>query len=121
MRWHTLHAPVGAMDATAFENAEMAKIGMPATIVPRYRSTYFQHVFAGGYSAGYYSYVWAEVLDADAFEAFKARGIFDAATAKAFRTNILEKGGSEDAMTLYVRFRGQQPSVEPLLERRGLE
>ena len=121
MRWHTLKAPVGDLDPTAFENDVMAKIGLPATIVPRYRSPYFQHVFAGGYSSGYYSYVWAEVLDADAFEAFKAKGIFDPATARAFRTEVLEKGGSEEAMDLYKRFRGQEPSVEPLLERRGLK
>jgi peptidyl-dipeptidase Dcp len=121
MRWHTLQTPVGTIDATAFENEAMAKIGMPATIVPRYRSPYFQHVFAGGYSAGYYSYIWAEVLDADAFEAFRTKGLYDPATAKAFRTNILEQGGSEDAMTLYKRFRGAEPSVEPLLERRGLK
>lgn len=121
MRWHTLEAPVGAIDPQAFERAAMTEAGLPATIVPRYRSPYFQHVFAGGYSSGYYSYVWAEVLDADAFEAFKAKGVFDPATARSFRTNILEKGGSEEAMTLYVRFRGQEPSVEPLLERRGLK
>jgi peptidyl-dipeptidase Dcp len=119
MRWHTLKAPVGAVDATAFEDGVMKSIGMPATIVPRYRSPYFQHVFAGGYSAGYYSYVWAEVLDADAFQAFKEKGLFDPATAKGFRT-LLESGGSEEAMTLYRRFRGREPSVEPLLERRGL-
>ena len=94
---------------------------MPAQIVPRYRSPYFQHIFAGGYSAGYYSYIWAEVLDADAFQAFKEKGLFDPATARSFRTNVLERGGSEDAMTLYVRFRGKEPSVEPLLERRGLK
>jgi peptidyl-dipeptidase Dcp len=88
--------------------------------VPRYRSPYFQHVFAGGYSSGYYSYIWAEVLDADAFEAFKEKGLFDAATARSFRANVLERGGSEEAMTLYVRFRGKEPSVEPLLEKRGL-
>jgi peptidyl-dipeptidase Dcp len=121
MRWHTLAAPVGALDPTAFERETMAKIGLPASIVPRYRSTYFQHIFAGGYSSGYYSYIWAEVLDADAFEAFKANGLFDPATARSFRTNILEKGGSEDVMKLYVRFRGHEPSVEPLLARRGLQ
>ena len=90
-------------------------------IVSRYRSPYFQHIFAGGYSAGYYSYIWSEVLDADAFEAFKEKGIFDPATAPSFRKNILEKGGTEDAMALYKRFRGREPSVEPLLEKRGLD
>jgi peptidyl-dipeptidase Dcp len=120
MRWHTLQAPVAGLDPTAFEHDAMTALGLPREIVPRYRSTYFQHIFAGGYSAGYYSYVWAEVLDADAFAAFKEHGIFDPATARSFRTNVLERGGSEDAMTLYERFRGHAPSVEPLLDRRGL-
>ncbi len=121
MRWHMLAAPVTNLDVAAFERDAMAAEGLPSTIVPRYKSTYFQHVFAGGYSSGYYSYVWAEVLDADAFEAFKEKGIFDPATARAFRTQVLEKGGSEDAMLLYERFRGRKPSVEPLLVRRGLK
>ncbi|HSD67192.1 MAG TPA: M3 family metallopeptidase, partial [Vicinamibacteria bacterium] len=120
MDWHTL-AEAKEKDATAFEKASMERIGMPAPIVPRYRSPYFQHVFAGGYSSGYYSYIWAEVLDADAFQAFKEKGLFDPTTARSFRTNVLERGGSEDAMTLYVRFRGREPSVEPLLEKRGLK
>ena len=120
MDWHTLAEPK-EQDATAFEKASMERIGIPARIVPRYRSPYFQHIFAGGYSSGYYSYIWAEVLDADAFQAFKERGLFDPATARSFRTNVLERGGSEEAMTLYVRFRGKEPSVEPLLEKRGLK
>ncbi|MCU0294318.1 MAG: M3 family metallopeptidase, partial [Thermoanaerobaculaceae bacterium] len=101
----------------------LARMGMPRTIVPRYRSSYFQHIFGpgGGYSSGYYAYIWAEVLDSDAFAAFKEKGLFDQATAKAFRTNVLERGGSDDAMTMYVRFRGKEPSVEPLLEKRGLK
>ena len=119
MEWHTLTGPFAAEPA-AFERIVLARIGMPAEIVPRYRSTYFQHIFAGGYSSGYYSYVWSEVLDADAFEAFKEKGLFDPATARSFRTNILEKGGSEEAMAMYVRFRGHPPSVEPLLAKRGL-
>jgi peptidyl-dipeptidase Dcp len=120
MDWHTLAEPKEP-DATAFERASMDRIAMPAQIVPRYRSPYFQHIFAGGYSSGYYSYIWAEVLDADAFQAFKEKGLFDPGTARSFRTNVLERGGSEEAMTLYVRFRGKEPSVEPLLERRGLK
>jgi peptidyl-dipeptidase Dcp len=120
MDWHTLARPE-EKDARAFEKATLERIGMPPQIVPRYRSPYFQHVFAGGYSSGYYSYIWAEVLDADAFQAFKERGLFDPATARSFRTNVLERGGSEEAMTLYVRFRGKEPSVEPLLEKRGLK
>ena len=120
MDWHTV-TETKEKDATAFEGATLERIGMPPQIVPRYRSPYFQHIFAGGYSAGYYSYIWAEVLDADAFQAFKEKGLFDPATARSFRTNVLERGGSEDAMTLYVRFRGKEPSVEPLLEKRGLK
>ena len=120
MDWHTLSEPKDR-DTTAFEKASLERIGMPAQIVPRYRSPYFQHIFAGGYSSGYYSYIWAEVLDADAFEAFKEKGLFDAATARSFRTNVLERGGSEEAMALYVRFRGKEPSVEPLLAKRGLK
>jgi peptidyl-dipeptidase Dcp len=122
MDWHTIAEP-RALDATAFENASLARIGMPAQIYPRYRSPYFQHIFGGGgggYSAGYYAYIWAEVLDADAFQAFKEKGLFDPATARAFRTEVLERGGSEEAMKLYARFRGREPSIEPLLERRGL-
>ncbi len=120
MDWHTL-ADSTERDAAAFEKASLARIGMPARIEPRYRSPYFQHIFAGGYSSGYYSYIWAEVLDADAFQAFKERGLFDAKTARAFRTNVLERGGSEEAMALYLRFRGREPSIEPLLEKRGLK
>ena len=83
-------------------------------------NSYFSHIFAGGYSSGYYSYIWAEVLDADAFAAFKQAGIFDQKIAQAFRENILERGGTEDPMELYVRFRGAEPKIEPILERRGL-
>lgn len=118
LKWHTLDAK--PREAPAFEEAALKAIGMPHEIVPRYRTSYFQHIFSGAYSAGYYSYLWSEVLDADAFQAFRERGIFDPATARSFRTNILEKGGSEDAMELYRRFRGREPSVDPLLERRGL-
>ena len=118
LAWHLLDPE--PRDATEFERATIASIGMPREIVPRYRTSYFQHIFAGSYSAGYYSYLWSEVLDADAFQAFRERGLFDPATARAFRTHVLEKGGSEDAMELYRRFRGREPSVDPLLERRGL-
>lgn len=104
-----------------YENQQLGKIGLISSIISRYRSTYFQHVFSGGYAAGYYSYTWAAVLDNDAFEPFKEHGVFDQATATAFRTNILEKGNTEDAMDLYVAFRGQEPSIEPLLKNRGLK
>ena len=119
MDWHTLGDPTGVA-INQFETASMDKIGLIPEIVVRYRSTYFSHII-GGYSAGYYSYIWAEVLDADAFEAFKETSLFDQETALAFRTNILERGGSEDPEVLYLRFRGQKPSVEPLLVRRGLK
>ena len=103
------------------EQQAMDHIGLIATVAPRYKSTYFQHIFSGDdYSAGYYAYIWAEVLDADGFEAFKENGIFDPATAKAFRENILERGGSDDPMALYRAFRGRDPEVDALLRNRGL-
>jgi peptidyl-dipeptidase Dcp len=121
MDWHTL--PAGPVkDATAFENASLAKIQMLPEIIVRYRSPYFNHIFGpgGGYASGYYAYIWSEVLDQDAFQAFREKGLFDQSTARGFRT-ILEKGGAEDAMTLYKAFRGREPSVEPLLKKRGLK
>ncbi|HYW79014.1 MAG TPA: M3 family metallopeptidase [Thermoguttaceae bacterium] len=122
MKWHTRTDTEPVADVTAFENECLDQIGLIPEIISRYRSTYFQHIFAGGYSSGYYSYVWAEVLDADAFEAFKETdNLFDPKTAKAFRENILSKGGTEEPMVLYERFRGKQPEIEPLLKRRGLD
>jgi peptidyl-dipeptidase Dcp len=118
MDWHTLSEAV-EKEANAFESASMNKIGLIPEIVVRYRSPYFQHIFSGGYSAGYYSYIWCEVLDADAFQAFKETSLFDRATAQSFRENIYAKGGSEDPMALYLRFRGREPKVEPLLRRKG--
>ena len=120
MDWHTL-AGVNVTDANVFEKASMEKIGLIPEIVTRYRSPFFRHIFEGGYDAGYYSYIWSEVLDCDAFEAFKEKRIFAPATALSFRKNILEKSGSEDAMEMYLKFRGREPSVEPLLEKRGLK
>ena len=120
MDWHVLTVPLKAEEVMDFENKALGRIGLIPEIVVRYRSPYFSHIFAGGYSAGYYSYIWAEVLDADAFEAFKEKGLFDAETARAFRENILARGGSEDPMTLYVKFRGREPKVEPMLRRRGI-
>jgi len=121
MNWHTLTEPK-ELDATAFEKASLATIGLIPEIVSRYRSPYFSHIFGGGggYSAGYYSYLWSEVLDSDAFEAFREKGIFDKATATSFRRNVLEKGGTAEAMSLYKAFRGREPRVEPLLVKRGL-
>ncbi len=122
MDYHTSPQTTGKFDVLKFETDAMNKIGLIEQIPPRYRSTYFQHTMTGGYTAGYYSYIWAEVLDADAFQAFKETGnIFDQATATRFRKDILEKGGSEDAMQMYVDFRGKKPSIDALLENRGLK
>jgi len=119
MDWHTL-TEAEEQDVWEFENASLEKIGLIPEIISRYRSPYFNHIFSGGYSSGYYSYIWAEVLDADAFEAFKETSLFDQETANSFRKNILAAGGTEDPMTLYKRFRGAEPKVEPLLKKRGL-
>lgn len=119
MDWHTLTEPKEE-DAAAFEKASMGRIGLIPQIVVRYRSPYFAHVFSGGYSSGYYSYIWSEVIDADAFEAFKETSLFDPATAGSLRDNILSRGSSEDPMTLYKKFRGREPKVEPLLKRKGI-
>ncbi len=122
MDWHTLAKADPDCDVLAFENRSLAQIGLIPQIVSRYRSPYFQHIFAGGYSAGYYSYIWSAVLDADAFEAFKETGdVFDRKTAASFRENILSKGNSDEPMTLYKRFRGKEPAIQPLLKRRGLD
>jgi len=120
MDWHTL-TEAKQINVHEFEKESMARIGLIPEIVSRYRSQYFRHIFAGGYSSGYYSYIWAEVLDADAFEAFKETGIFDKKTAKAYRDFILSTGGGDDPMVLYVKFRGAEPRIEPILERRGLK
>jgi len=119
MDWHTLTVPK-ELDVDAFEAESVKKSGLIDEIVLRYRSTYFSHIFSGGYSSGYYSYVWSEVLDADAFEAFKENGLFDKNTASLFRKHILEKGGTIDPMQLYVGFRGKEPDRSALLRKRGL-
>ncbi len=119
LEWHEIEDEE-ERDVDEFQKTAVEKIGTIPEIPPRFSSTFFQHIFAGGYSAGYYSYVWAEVLDADGYEAFKEKGIFDQETAKSFRENILEKGGTVDPMELYKRFRGQEPKIEPLLENKGL-
>ena len=120
MAWHEMRESRPELDVDQFEARSMAGINLIQEIVPRYRSTYFNHIFSGGYSAGYYVYIWAEQLDADAFEAFKEKGLFDRATARSFRQNILEKYGALDLMTQYKVFRGAEPKIEPLLKRRGL-
>ena len=118
MAWHTLGEP-GSKEPDSFEDAEMERIGLIQEIIPRYRSTYFAHIFSGGYSAGYYSYIWSEVLDADAFQAFKETSLFDQETARLYR-QLLASGGTAPGMDLYLAFRGRPPVIEPLLERRGL-
>ena len=113
--------PEGDTDVDAFEAQVSKQLGMPEQLTYRYRSPYFKHIFGSdGYASGYYTYLWAEVLDCDGFELFRERGVFDPETAASFKKNILEAGGSEDPMTLFVRFRGHKPTVEGLLRNRGL-
>lgn len=120
MNYHSATAPI-TVDAVQFEADAMSKIGLIDAIIPRYRSTYFQHIFSGGYSAGYYSYIWSEVLDSDAFAAFKEKGLFDQSTANSFRKNILERGGTGNPAEMYRTFRGADPNPKYLMEKRGLE
>ena len=109
------------VDVEAFEQEVAKKLRMPKEVQYRYRSPYFKHIFGSdGYASGYYTYLWAEVLDTDGFELFKEKGIFDPATAKSFKTNVLEAGGSEDPMELYIKFRGKKPTPDALLRNRGL-
>lgn len=109
------------VDVDLFEKQVAEKLNMPSLVAYRYRSPYFKHIFGSdGYASGYYTYLWAEVLDTDGFELFSEKGVFDPETARAFKENVLEKGGSEDPMELYVRFRGHEPSVDALLRNRGL-
>lgn len=110
----------GEADVMAFEKNAMDKLGLIPEIAPRYRLPYFNHI-VGGYAAGYYSYLWANVLDSDAFEAFKENGIFDKKTAELFRNNVLERGNSDDPMVLYRKFRGAEPQLEPMLKNRGMK
>ena len=126
MKWHELTAEelakfTDAQSIRDFETKVCGEMGLIDEIIPRYRTTYFNHIFNSGYSAGYYSYLWAEVLDMDAWEKFVADGVFNPATAKAFRQTFLEKGGSEEPMTLYRAFRGADPDPAALLRARGLE
>lgn len=120
MAWHTLQQPFSG-DVLSFEQ----KAWTPASLLPQVKnssmSTNFSHIFSGGYSAGYYGYKWAEVLDADAFAAFKEHGIFNKETAKKFRDNILSKGGTEDPSILYRNFRGRDATIDALLIRNGIK
>ena len=121
IEWHKVNY-ASDIDVKAFERSVARRLGKPEEVEFRYRSPYFKHIFGSTqYACGYYTYLWAEVLDADGFELFKEKGIFDPATAKAYRKNILEPGDSEDPMVLYKRFRGQEPTVDALLKNRGLK
>ena len=119
MQYHTATTEIKD-DVNTFEINAMKNIGLIDAIIPRYSSTYFSHIFAGGYSSGYYSYIWSAVLDTDAFQAFKETSLFDQEKARLFRENVLEKGGTEDPAVLYRKFRGADPKIEPLLNKRGL-
>lgn len=122
MDYHVLKDIPADLDIEAFETKAMSSRGLIRQIPPRYRTTYFAHTMAGGYTAGYYSYIWAEVLDCDAFEAFKETGnLFDPEVASKFRTYVLSPGGIDDAMVMYKNFRGKEPNIEPLLKNRGLK
>ncbi|MCQ2177570.1 MAG: M3 family metallopeptidase [Bacteroidales bacterium] len=121
MKWHELSSIEG-IDVESFEAQAAKEMGLVDEIIPRYRSTYFNHIFgSSGYSAGYYSYLWAEVLDKDAFQAFVEEGIFNRETGMRFRNCILSRGGSDEPMTLYRNFRGADPDPKYLLEARGLK
>lgn len=120
MSYHELTHPVQIV-VNDFEKLSLEKAGMIPEIIVRYRTNYFSHIFQHDYSSGYYSYIWAEVLDADAFQAFKEKGnLFDSETAAAFRKNILERGHTDDPMNLYVAFRGKEPDINAMLRKRGL-
>lgn len=121
IEWHKVNY-TDSVDVVAFEKSVARRLGMPQEIQFRYRSPYFKHIFGDdGYAAGYYTYLWAEVLSSDAASLFEEKGMFDPATAKSFKENILQPGDSEDAMTLYTRFRGRAPQVDALLKNRGLK
>ena len=118
MAYHTDKNTITDIDK--FEDQALEDLGLIDEIEARYRSTYFGHIFAGGYSSGYYSYLWTEVLEADAFEAFKDKGLFDKETADKLKKYVYSAGNTDDLMTQYVRFRGKEPEIEPLLKKRGL-
>ena len=119
MGWHTLTTPFSG-EIDDFEKESMSGINLIREILPRYRSTFFNHIFSGGYASGYYSYVWSEVIDADAFQAFKETSLFDKSTADRFRKEILAKGGTEDPMQLFKNFRGREPKTDAYMKKKGL-
>jgi peptidyl-dipeptidase Dcp len=121
LAWHTLDADTRVIDVARFESEALEKAGVAlAAVPPRYRSTYFAHIFSNGYAAGYYSYIWSEVLDADSVEWFRDNGGLTRANGDHFRRELLSRGGSVDAMAAFRAFRGRDPEIEPLLHRRGL-
>jgi peptidyl-dipeptidase Dcp len=119
MAYHVLESPA-RVEPREFEIEAMKNVGLIDEIIPRYRSGYFAHVFSGGYAAGYYAYIWAEVLDADTFRAFKETDLFNRELATRYRNEVLSKGGTRPGMELYSNFLGRSPAIGPLLERRGL-
>jgi len=122
MDFHILKSIPENLDVLKFEENSMNKLGLISQIPPRYRSTYFSHTFGGGYTAGYYSYIWAEVLDSDAYQAFVETGdIFNKEVAAKFRKEVLARAGQDEAMKLYVNFRGSEPGIGALLKNRGLK
>lgn len=122
MDYHVLKEIPADFNTTAFEAKVLSDRGLLKQIPPRYRTTYFNHTMGGGYTAGYYSYIWAEVLDADAYQAFVETGdIFNPEVAGKFRKFVLTPGGIDDAMIMYKNFRGKEPDTEPLLKNRGLK
>jgi peptidyl-dipeptidase Dcp len=120
MAYYTRTTPLTG-DLIAFEQKSQAPVKLLQVLPESCMTVQFSHIMSGGYAASYYSYKWAEVLDADAFSVFKKNGIFDRATAQRFRDCILSKGGTEHPMTLYKRFRGQEPTIDALLERNGIK
>jgi peptidyl-dipeptidase Dcp len=119
MAWHMEKQEI--KDANLFEQKTLSALGLIDQITTRYRSTYFSHIFAGGYSMGYYSYLWTEVLEADAFVPFSEKGIFDKKTANKLKKYIYSAGNSDDLMTQYIRYRGSEPKIEALLKKRGFD
>jgi peptidyl-dipeptidase Dcp len=121
LAWHSLSADQVVEDVESFEAGAIAGYGLDYAAVPtRYRSTYFSHIFDGGYSAGYYGYIWSEVLDADTVDWFKANGGLTRANGQKFRNDLLSRGGSTDSMGMFKKFTGHVAAIEPLLKRRGL-
>lgn len=120
MAWHSIEEPM-TENANEFETEAYSSVAIFPPVEGTMVSPQFSHIFAGGYAAGYYSYKWAEVLDADAFSMFKQNGIFDQATATSFLENVLKRGGTEHPAVLYRRFRGQDPTIDALLIRDGIK